>query len=134
MLTTVAQKINRKLPIGAEVLPSGGVHFRVWAPKPRKIELVLRPDKLETSTAPDSELIELDDEGTGYRSVLVEHAKAGIRYGFRLNDSDHLRPDPASRFQPDGPAGLSQIIKIRRIFPLERRQLAGQRPAGPCAV
>ncbi len=110
MLTTVAQKINRKLPIGAEIVPEGGVHFRVWAPKPRKIELVLRP---ESSSEADGESIELDDEGTGYRSVFVEHAKPGMRYGYRLNDGDQLRPDPASRFQPDGPAGLSQIVDPR---------------------
>jgi maltooligosyltrehalose trehalohydrolase len=110
MLTTVAQKINRKLPIGAEIVQEGSVHFRVWAPKPRKIELVLRP---ESSPEAEGESIELEDEGTGYRSVLVEHGKAGMRYGYRLNDGDQLRPDPATRFQPDGPAGLSQIVDPR---------------------
>ena len=107
MPTTVVQKINRNLPIGAEVIPGGGVHFRVWAPKPRRIELVLRP---ESSQVAEGESIELEEEGMGYRSVLVEHAKAGMRYGYRLNSSDPLRPDPASRFQPDGPSGLSQIV------------------------
>jgi maltooligosyltrehalose trehalohydrolase len=36
-------------------------------------------------------------------------ARAGDRYRFRLNGTT-LRPDPASRFQPDGPHGASEII------------------------
>ncbi len=31
-------------------------------------------------------------------------------YGFRLDGHEQVRPDPASRFQPEGPAGLSQIV------------------------
>jgi 1,4-alpha-glucan branching enzyme len=34
----------RRFPIGAEVLTSGGVHFRVWAPKCRRVMLVLEGD------------------------------------------------------------------------------------------
>jgi maltooligosyltrehalose trehalohydrolase len=110
MVTTAAKPIIRKLPIGAEIVPDGGVHFRVWAPTPRKIELVL---VRESSTAADGETIALSDEGDGYHSAFVEHAKPGMRYGFRLNSSHELRPDPASRFQPEGPAQLSQIIDPR---------------------
>ena len=99
MITTPVKPITRRLPIGAEILPNGGVHFRVWAPTPRKIELVLAP---EFSAGGDGETIELTDEENGYRSAFVGHAKAGMRYGYRLNDSRELRPDPASRFQPEG--------------------------------
>jgi maltooligosyltrehalose trehalohydrolase len=35
---------------------------------------------------------------------------AGLRYGFRLDGNDQLWPDPASRWQPDGPLGLSQLV------------------------
>src|SRR5215211_1185826 len=31
----------RRLPIGAEVQPDGSTHFRVWAPDPRNVTLVL---------------------------------------------------------------------------------------------
>jgi hypothetical protein len=27
----VHPRLHRRLPVGAEVLPAGGVHFRVWA-------------------------------------------------------------------------------------------------------
>ena len=31
----------RRLPIGAECLRSGGVHFRVWAPRAQRVAVVL---------------------------------------------------------------------------------------------
>jgi glycogen debranching enzyme len=40
---------------------------------------------------------------------MVGSATAGTRYGFRL-DGGALLPDPASRFQPEGPHGLSAVI------------------------
>ncbi len=32
---------QRKLPIGAEIDPAGGVNFRVWAPKRKVVRVVL---------------------------------------------------------------------------------------------
>ena len=32
---------QRRLPVGAEILPSGEAHFRVWAPRRRAVEVVL---------------------------------------------------------------------------------------------
>src|SRR5262249_44565849 len=37
-------------------------------------------------------------------------AKQGSLYRFRLDGETNLYPDPASRFQPDGPHGPSQVI------------------------
>ncbi len=48
------------------------------------------------------------DEG-GVFDAIVDGAAAGDRYGYRI-DGGPLRPDPASRFQPEGPHGLSQVI------------------------
>ena len=31
----------RRLPVGAEVQPGGGVHFRVWAPARNRVEVVV---------------------------------------------------------------------------------------------
>jgi maltooligosyltrehalose trehalohydrolase len=45
----------------------------------------------------------------GYFAVLVHHAAAGTRYRFRLN-AGGIFPDPASRYQPDGPHGSSQVV------------------------
>lgn len=45
----------------------------------------------------------------GTFSAVVPNARVGDRYRYRL-DSDRLLPDPASRFQPDGVHGPSQIV------------------------
>lgn len=52
--------------------------------------------------------IELSPEA-GYFSGLAAQASAGSRYWYRL-DGDSSFPDPASRFQPDGPYGSSEVI------------------------
>ncbi len=97
----------RRLPIGAEVQPGGGVHFRVWAPRRKKVEVIF-PD-----LAPGRSSLEpllLTAEPDGYFSGRSAMAKSGTRYAFRLDGETEVRPDPASRFQPDGPHGPSQVI------------------------
>ncbi|HVR98546.1 MAG TPA: malto-oligosyltrehalose trehalohydrolase, partial [Thermoanaerobaculia bacterium] len=84
----------RRLPVGAEVVPQG-VHFRAWAPKRRRVEVVF-----ESAHPP----IPLEPEEDGYFSGLAEGLEAGALYRFRLDGGDAF-PDPASRFQPDGPHG-----------------------------
>ena len=54
--------------------------------------------------------LRLAREPGGYFSGLASQVKAGDLYRFRLDGSDEILPDPASRFQPDGPHGLSQVI------------------------
>jgi maltooligosyltrehalose trehalohydrolase len=88
------------LPIGAE-LTEAGVHFRLWAPTHDRVTLVLEEQRRE---------ILLRSEGNGYHSLLVEDLGPGTHYGFRLGDDSSLHADPASRYQPDGPFGPSQVI------------------------
>ncbi|HEV3202649.1 MAG TPA: alpha-amylase family glycosyl hydrolase, partial [Bryobacteraceae bacterium] len=88
----------RRYPIGAEVLPEG-VSFRVWAPRRKRVEVVL-----ESGAATD-----LHPESSGYFSGAFSQAAAGARYRFRLDGGDRF-PDPASRFQPEGPHGPSQVV------------------------
>jgi maltooligosyltrehalose trehalohydrolase len=45
----------------------------------------------------------------GYFSGLGAGARAGARYKYKI-DGDELCPDPASRFQPDGPHGWSSVV------------------------
>ena len=49
-------------------------------------------------------------EGNGYFSGCLPFAALGGRYVYRLDGGDHVLPDPASRFQPDGPHGPSQVV------------------------
>ncbi len=95
---------TRRLPIGAEPV-EGGVHFRVWAPRRSRIEVV--PDAGES--------IVLKGEPGGYFSGLATGGPANMRYHFRLDQEKQLYPDPASRFQPEGPHGPSQVIDPRQF-------------------
>ena len=94
---------RRRLPIGAEVLPKGGVHFRVWAPHAKKLKVILEHSGKMTGH-------ELKNERGGYFSQLVSSAGHGTLYRFRIDGNESLFPDPASRFQPDGPLGPSMVI------------------------
>jgi len=100
--------ISRRLPVGAEVQPVAGVHFRVWAPRRKRVEVVLEEESPE-NTGSARLTYELDAEGNGYFSGLVAGARAGALYRYRL-DRGQAYPDPASRFQPRGPHGPSQVV------------------------
>ena len=51
----------------------------------------------------------LTSEGDGYHSGLIATLGPGTLYRYRLGD-EGAYPDPASRFQPDGPDGPSEVI------------------------
>lgn len=99
-----ARAPRRRLPVGAEVQPDGGVHFRVWAPRCRAVSVALEG-------GPEAPL---EAEAGGYFSGLVAGAGAGMRYRLRLDGGEAL-PDPASRFQPEGPHGPSEVIDPGRF-------------------
>ncbi len=98
---------ERRLPVGAELHREGGVHFRVWAPKRRRVAAVLE-------SASGTEEHPLEREEGGYYSALVPTG-AGTRYRFRLDGEQRLLPDPASRYQPDGPHGPSEVVDPSRF-------------------
>jgi maltooligosyltrehalose trehalohydrolase len=103
-----APELSRRLarrPVGAEVRAAGGAAFRVWAPAHRHVSVVLED-------ASGAALIErsLQPQADGYFSAIVEEAISGSRYRFRLGSSGDLVPDPASRFQPLGPSGPSELV------------------------
>ena len=95
----LSERPVRRLPVGAESQRGGGVHFRVWAPACREVLVEFE----------DGEGQALLPELGGYFSALSGAARAGWRYRFQLDFSESV-PDPASRFQADGPHGWSEII------------------------
>jgi len=115
-------EIRRRYPAGAETQPDGSTHFRVWAPEPRQIALRIEGRGGEVRD------VELEQEDDGYHSVLVEQAPAGTRYRYVL-DGDALA-DPASRYQPDGPFGPSEVVDPAQFqwqhSPGRGGQLSGQ--------
>lgn len=103
------KETERRLPVGAEVAAGGGVHFRVWAPLCRKVSVVFEGGQdMDTGASPV--VFPLSSEPGGYFSGLAPEGAAGMLYRFRLDEEDRLYPDPASRFQPNGPEGPSQIV------------------------
>ncbi|HEX7045175.1 MAG TPA: malto-oligosyltrehalose trehalohydrolase [Burkholderiales bacterium] len=98
-------RAKRRLPVGAETTRAG-VDFRVWAPRHRNVDVVLEPGGDGAGARP----VPLQPERDGYFSAHVADAGAGSRYQYRLDGSRRLYPDPASRFQPDGPHGDSQVV------------------------
>lgn len=96
----------RRLPIGAELRPDSGVHFRVWAPGRHRVQLVLTRTGGGPATTTD-----LEAENDGYWSTGLREAAAGDLYQFRLDGDPQLAADPASRFQPEGPEGPSRIVE-----------------------
>ncbi len=87
------------MPAGAEVV-SGGVHFRVWAPEHQRIDVLL-----EDGGTP----LALEREPDGYFSGLHAQLDAGALYRYQV-DGEGVFPDPASRYQPQGPHHPSQVV------------------------
>lgn len=86
-----------KMPFGA-VITDGGVRFALWAPTARDVSLILDGSEHPMPPAED-----------GWRRLIVPEARAGSRYGFRI-DGNLTVPDPASRFQPDDVHGESVVV------------------------
>ena len=93
---------KRRWPVGAEVL-GAGVHFRVWAPAAQDVAVVLEEGNDQRGL-----VCALTPEGKGWFSGRLEGVGAGTRYRYRLGQDRY--PDPASRFQPEGPHGPSEVI------------------------
>lgn len=89
------------MPFGAEVLPQGGVRFRLWAPAAQSVEVVFRKDL--------SDSIPLKKQDAGWFEHVEPRARAGTLYQYRINGG-LLVPDPASRFQPQDAEGPSEVI------------------------
>jgi maltooligosyltrehalose trehalohydrolase len=97
--------VERRLPCGVEV-QRGGVHVRAWGPAVRAMDLML---------VKDDRRVPLDREADGHFSGFVTGVGAGDRYWLLL-DGDRRRPDPCSRYQPDGPHGPSQVVDPDRYI------------------
>jgi maltooligosyltrehalose trehalohydrolase len=81
-------------------LDNDRTRFRVWAPRAQHVEVVL-VDQARSVCVPPQQ--------NGYYEAIVENCPVGTRYKYRL-DRDLQWPDPASRLQPDGVHGPSEIV------------------------
>ncbi len=102
--------------LGPASLSEGRCRFRVWAPAARTVEVRLlgSPERL----------VPLDPRDRGYYEGIVDGVAPGTLYVYRLNGETD-RPDPASRSQPQGVHGPSQVTVGGKAFPWTDERWAG---------
>lgn len=89
--------------IGPLITPRG-TQFSVWAPAHDALTLIIE----------GGDSLDLARSGDGWFSALVPDVGHGTRYQLGTADG-MLMPDPASRFQPEGPHGPSMVIDPARF-------------------
>jgi maltooligosyltrehalose trehalohydrolase len=78
---------------------NGQTRFRVWAPKPQRIELHL--------VSPEERTVAMERDGE-YATATVAGVGAGTRYFYSVDGRE--LPDPCSRSQPEGVHGPSEVV------------------------
>ncbi len=85
--------------LGARLLDGNRCEFRVWAPQRDRVEVLIGNDRR----------VPLAKNASGYHEGVVDDCADGTRYMFVL-DGGTARPDPASRYQPDGVHNASAVV------------------------
>jgi maltooligosyltrehalose trehalohydrolase len=91
--------------LGANRLADGRWEFLLWAPNARSVSLHLLHS---------GELLTMAPLSRGYFRRTVENLEPGTRYFFQLDGAREL-PDPASRFQPEGIHGPSEVVDLNQF-------------------
>jgi maltooligosyltrehalose trehalohydrolase len=92
---------NKSVRLGAEYLGNELCRFLVWAPLAAKVEVHL--------FGPEQRFAAMEQGADGYHLARVGGVAPGSLYKYRLNGGEEY-PDPASRFQPEGVHGPSQVV------------------------
>jgi maltooligosyltrehalose trehalohydrolase len=88
-------------PIGAFAHSDGSCDFKLWCPMAKQVVVQL--------VHPQSMEIAMQVYEYGYWHIKVENCRAGTRYFYKVDDKKPF-PDPASRFQPEGVHGPSEVV------------------------
>jgi maltooligosyltrehalose trehalohydrolase len=91
-------------PLGATPLPGQGWRFVVWAPAAKELSVHIVGD--------GDRVVPMQKSDSGYFETTITKVEPGARYFYRFEDGREL-PDPASRFQPEGVHGPSQVIDLK---------------------
>jgi maltooligosyltrehalose trehalohydrolase len=100
--------MREEVELGATLLGEGLCRFRVWAPFARRVEVHV--------LSPRETVQPLERQAMGYHEGILRGLERGSLFMYRL-DGGKERPDPASRHQPQGVHGPSEVIDSR--FPWE---------------
>ncbi|BCA56362.1 Malto-oligosyltrehalose trehalohydrolase [Nitrospira sp. KM1] len=103
------------LDIGANQVGDNATRFRVWAPKANRVAVKIEADHRQ--------VVPMTADGQGHHEALVQGVTTGSRYRYVL-DGSLERPDPVSRFQPDGVHGTSMVVDPGE-FPWTDREWRG---------
>ena len=93
---------ERMIP-GSTYLGDNRTRFCVWSPYSNLIEVHL--------LTPEERFISLERLPSEYHCGDIDGVPPGSRYCYRIN-SENEHPDPASRFQPEGVHGPSEVIAL----------------------
>lgn len=88
---------------GCTYLGTDRAHFRVWAPQITQVEVHI--------VAPFDRVVPLTKDTHGYHEGTLDGVPVGARYFYRL-DGEKERPDPASRYQPQGVHQASAVVDL----------------------
>ncbi len=83
------------------VFDRGVARFRVWAPNVQRVEVVFE--------APDARRVPMTRQADGHHIAKMDDVAAGALYRYSLDGRGPF-PDPASRYQPQGPHGPSMVV------------------------
>jgi maltooligosyltrehalose trehalohydrolase len=96
---------GKAMRLGANRLADGRWEFLLWAANARTVSLHLLHS---------GELLTMTPLSRGYFRRTVENLEPGTRYLFQLDGAREL-PDPASRFQPEGVHGPSEVVDLNQF-------------------
>jgi maltooligosyltrehalose trehalohydrolase len=97
------------MPFGAQLSADGRVRFRLWAPAARQVELVLY-QAVSAAALPRAALTEvMRGLPGGWYELETGAARVGSLYRYRIDGGPEV-PDPASRYNPQGVHGPSEVI------------------------
>ena len=91
------------MKIGANYQGFGGCEFTVWAPNLQSIGVQI--------IAPQERYIPMKKVEFGYWKAIATDVEPGMLYFYKLEGTTD-RPDPASKYQPQGVHGPSQVIDM----------------------
>ncbi len=94
-----------QLDLGARPVGPSSVRFRVWAPRAKTVAVRLVGNQPQNPVRD----VPMEPHKLGYFEATVSGASPGSRYQYLL-DGKTARPDPASRFQPDGVHAPSAVV------------------------
>src|SRR5690242_20345503 len=97
----------KKHRCGAWTEKDGNTHWRVWAPRAERLELVLL-----NGSQRRPQLMQREEQG--FFHCLLPDVPEGQRYAYRLNNGPE-RPDPRSLWQPDGVHNPSAVVRPERF-------------------